>query len=1048
MNGRLLVVLLLLLIGAGSAWALYETTPPIDSPTWDREVESGGELPKAVGETGKSERLPGTAEPGPATAAEAGEQRKIVDTRPGFLISGRVVDDQGQPVRSADVIASTSMQLDFGSLERVGDPGQFIRRLRDASGQSSRVSCTPDGRFQISPAQGEGKVQLTVRARGYLVAMKEVERPADADVDVGSLVLVTGAVIAGRVIDHGGRPVARALVRRTTKTGGLFEGLRLAGPDGLDEEEESTSGMFSLGGAGFSGFAGSSGAVRTDQDGRFEMPHERPGEFTLRVSHPDHPPASRTDQKILVGQSLTNLIIRLARGATIAGKLVEVPAGTEGLRVLARAQRPAVKDSDADPTGFAAIFGLGAGGLLDGIGLAAGDRTVTVDGDGKFVLRGLEAGLTYKVWAVQKGTDRLQMSPCADPTQVAAGTQDVVLTYSAGIFVTFQVVDARTKSPITKLRVKPRLAGGGGFASLMGAASIASASEEPADYPGGRVTLTQLRPKPKQHLLISIDALGFAPLEHRVDRLPKTGTLDLEIIQLKRVPIVRVQVSDAVTGEPVAFAKVELGLVHSQDVGELLRSRLELGVDLDIEGAMSEVLAARGTQRSAYTDEAGWCEINGYSSKSATITVTSGAHATHVSEPLKLPTDAEFVHKVALIVGGEVEVTVLDSRGRAVEGVGVSHRDASDTSDTETTNAEGLARFDHLVPGQHRFKLENKRADASVRIRFNFDSSAGRGGAKDEGWQSVVVVDRQTKRLSLIRSGSGNLTGIVRENGQPLRGARVTFVKGNGGGEVGAQDATSAQLEAMSERFQGLFGGATSGSNTDGDGIYSLQDIPVGEHRLKVTHPKRAMPQLVAVQVTEGDNTLNLELHVSIVSGRVIGSDGPIEGATISVALASTPAELGQAMAMAGAMFGMGATTGDARTDEDGRFELRGVRTDEAILIRAKASGYSGGVSEKLVIRAGGTLDGIELRLLAAGRIAIRITGEVVTMGAVRAEYLGAEAKAVAPIMKMITGRRASLSGLRPGRWKVMLSGLNGGKDLEQTVEVSAKKTTRVIFKR
>jgi hypothetical protein len=359
-----------------------------------------------------------------------------------------------------------------------------------------------------------------------------------------------------------------------------------------------------------------------------------------------------------------------------------------------------------------------------------------------------------------------------------------------------------------------------------------------------------------------------------------------------------------------------------------------------------------------------------------------------------------------------------------------------------------VARFSHLTPGEHRFKLAKKRAGPAFSINLNQGGKAA--AAKDADWRRVDVADRQTQGIRLTQRGTGTVTGVVRENGEPLRRARVRFVKGDGRGEVSAEEASTAQLESMTERMQGMFGGASTGGQTNGDGVYRLPDIPVGEHRLRVSHAKRAMPQVVTIHVREGDNTLNIDLSVSVVSGRVIGPAGPVARAKISVALADSPPQLAQAMEMAGAMFGMSATTSGVRSDEDGRFEVRGVRAGAEIVIQVVASGFSTAVSEKLTVRAGETRDGIELRLQAAGKIAVRITGEAPAMAALQAEYLGSTGAAatVAPIMQVISGRRATLKGLRPGKWRVKVSGLGAGKDLQKTVEVTAMKTTRVVFER
>src|SRR5690606_19593103 len=59
-------------------------------------------------------------------------------------------------------------------------------------------------------------------------------------------------------------------------------------------------------------------------------------------------------------------------------------------------------------------------------------------------------------------------------------------------------------------------------------------------------------------------------------------------------------------------------------------------------------------------------------------------------------------------------------------------------------------------------------------------------------------------------------------------------------------------------------------------------------------------------------------------------------------------------------------------TAADGSYELRGVEAGVALLVRARASGSLPGAAAPVEVQAGSVLDGVDLVLEDAGRIAVR----------------------------------------------------------------------------
>src|SRR5690606_12519775 len=127
-----------------------------------------------------------------------------------------------------------------------------------------------------------------------------------------------------------------------------------------------------------------------------------------------------------------------------------------------------------------------------------------------------------------------------------------------------------------------------------------------------------------------------------------------------------------------------------------------------------------------------------------------------------------------------------------------------------------------LVPGPHRFRVSRSVADASTLFGF--------GGPDDDeadAWETVEVADGATVTLRLREAPSAAVTGVVREDGMPLVGATVSFVRAEPGRD--RDDGQSVD-----------FGGGASAETDDG-GRYELSDLPAGHYAVRVDHPARRM---------------------------------------------------------------------------------------------------------------------------------------------------------------------------------------------------------------
>ncbi|HEX2252632.1 MAG TPA: carboxypeptidase regulatory-like domain-containing protein, partial [Thermoanaerobaculia bacterium] len=133
----------------------------------------------------------------PAVGSAAAPLRLVLP--PGRAAVGRVLDTAERPVAAAEVAAWPSVPA-----AARGPMAPIVRAVSDEA-----------GRFEISGLPAT-RVDLEARAPGFApLVVRGVEVPSDGaqPVDLGTLVLEPGAVLAGRVTGRGGAPLPGAEVR-------------------------------------------------------------------------------------------------------------------------------------------------------------------------------------------------------------------------------------------------------------------------------------------------------------------------------------------------------------------------------------------------------------------------------------------------------------------------------------------------------------------------------------------------------------------------------------------------------------------------------------------------------------------------------------------------------------------------------------------------------------------------------------------------------------------------------------------------------------------
>lgn len=310
--------------------------------------------------------------PAAARGLEAPSPQPLtVVLEPAAAIRGVVVDEEGQPIAGAGV------ELDWQGRE--GDPEGDLWFTVGSLG-----SATSDrmGRFFLE-SLAPGRAEISVSAAGYQPSEAvEVELPAGQVVEGLSVVLKTGAVLAGRVLTEAGEPVAEARVRAhggaaSSDAEGVFRITGLVpGPDTVDahhpeygrvekelviEPGSNTLDLIFPPGYEVTGHVvdgddrpvvgawveledetGGWRRVRaaSSEEGAFRLVPVTDGRYALRAQAPGYASVQRPGAVEVAGAPVHDLEVRLFSGATLTGTIrgldlaeliaVEVQAEAEG----------------------------------------------------------------------------------------------------------------------------------------------------------------------------------------------------------------------------------------------------------------------------------------------------------------------------------------------------------------------------------------------------------------------------------------------------------------------------------------------------------------------------------------------------------------------------------------------------------------------------------------------------------------------------------------------------------------------------------------------
>lgn len=1010
MNRVLALVLVLVLAAGGAAWFLLRggESQPSHAATLDSagaEAAQPGEAAAApsaplsadpsVGAAGSEERVALAVTP-EAPAASAASSSKVATQ-----VKGELRDERGQPIADARVVAIS------------GDDAWLFNELLDADKSNPMFAefaretrSGPDGRFALELVR-PGKLMLAVRARGH-APHDDTQRnaPAGGTLDVGTLTLAAGPYVSGRVLDARGAAVSGAVIRRIPKA--------------------ESGGLVFFGGFGEQGIA----LATTGDDGTFVLDILPPGDLELAVKSEAHPNLKHELTGLKPYERRENVLLRLEPGSTIAGVAVGVPENQRGQLVVLASPR---RERGAD-------FPMP--------GEEEESRQAKLAADGTFLVQGLRDGKPYDLSLRRQRGDEPVMFAARLSARVAArsGDRKVELRYLPESSIAFTAIDATTRKPVENFRAEGRMNDRffeGGFDP--------GAREQ--KHPEGKGRVEGLRPRtPNATARLTIRAPGYQDWESENIALSEGEELDLGVIELAQAPVLRVTVLDDSSGKPVQGARVRL---RKQQPDNSRMDGVRMGAAISIGGSTGDVEPGEfefdePDVHSARTDENGLALVNSFEGASCTLSVEHKAHAPYTSEPFTCAVDAAEDRTVRIGEGGSARVRLVDASGQPVAGGTVEHRAAKGGSpdgldffgggsSREVTDEKGEALFRHLAPGTHRFRPEGGQNGMFGGGGMVFAVA----GAPDDGneWTDAEIVERLEAQVQLVAPHRVTLRGTITEGGQPLADATVSLAKAGG--------------DPQAAMFAGFGGGPEA--RTDARGRYEIQNVKPGTYNAEVRHASRSMPAVAEVTLGDSGGKLDLDLDVAILEGRVTGSDGkPIANARVSVER-DQGGSSSRAVRMViasdggesdGVVFGSGPDK-QVRTDEDGRFQLRGVRTNTKLVVTASAKGLEDAKSEPLEVAPNEVKRGIDLVLVLAGKLEVSVFsgGEPATEVIVTAYPEGENGGSDKAKRSIPQGGKASFDSLGAGRWVVearrFTPGLNGTPPtpVQQTVEIVANQT-------
>ncbi|HPF12760.1 MAG: carboxypeptidase regulatory-like domain-containing protein [Planctomycetes bacterium] len=902
---------------------------------------------------------------------------------------GVVIDPYGAPVVGAKLkLGSSKIEDRFRLKATLSNKKPFVY-----------VDTQRDGTFEVPISEPYGlDISFLVEQRGYQRLQGKRTLEGLHVSDLGTFVLEFGTVVYGRVIDETGGPVRDAEVYRVAR--------------GLSQEEATKAVMADM------GILTREGAVKTDADGRFELPYEEPGAITLVVEHESYLPTSVSATSPESGAPMPEWTIQLTTGGVIQGKLLGYPKGRTGVRIAAKQiEGERIASPEGTQGGFSEIIKAALN--------PAGDFAEDVQADGSFLLKGLPPQGRFELRAYEP--ENFVEQRFLTPMVVAqSGESSVVLPFDQGARVNFVVLDAQTKAPVEDFQVRATWPEGNAQRLFLAPGSDRRVER----HPKGQVSMYEVRPPGKaSELTIRIQAPGYFDGWRTGLSVSEGATVQAGTILLDPAPTRTFLVLDAKTREPIRRAQVSL-VGHSK--GLILAMDDEEGDDApQVEDSAQN--QKRSTNR---TDRDGRCEVSLFRAEEATLKVNARGYAPFQRSPFDLVSDAtDFT--VLLTRGSTIEFAVVDEDGVAVPNAVLRGKDGQPFG-TMRTDSNGRKRRTRIPAGDYAFRAI--RTDQRNGVNW-WEAKPG----DDDEWIPLTVQSGEVYELTLVVPSVGQLRGQVVTSTGPLSGATVSA------SFVSVDDPGDEIAEVTSN-----FGQRGQGTETDGKGQFLIRGVGLGYYRIFVRHPDFAMPHQETVLVADADQKVLIQMPQTAVSGRITDSNGkPIVGAKVFGERAPKEGETNRqrrGFFRAARMFQNQAP--HASTDNEGEYVLRGLNPGSKLRVRVEADGFVTGSSEPFDLATNQLRTATNLRLEAAGSIDVTVVSEEPLSGLliVEAKFVGEAERAPEESMSILKGGVGTLTGLTAGTWEVSLTQQAMNRSGARTqiepkrVEVQTGKASQVRF--